>query len=158
FRLPEDYLSYEPIARRIEAAIRVSSTGTAPCHNDLLAANILDDGDRLWLIDYEYSGNNDVCFELGNIWQEAGLEPDRLDHLATAYFERPEPVEIARARLFALMARYAWTLWASIQEAVSDVDFDYWQWGMAKYVRAREEFRSPELEQLISIVQDSIKS
>jgi thiamine kinase-like enzyme len=158
FRLPEDYLSYEPTVRRIEQVLRASSPGTVPCHNDLLAANILDDGERLWLIDYELSGNNDPCFELGNIWSEAVLEPDRLEHLVTAYFGRPAPVETARARLFGLMSKYGWTLWASIQDAVSDIDFDYWQWGMAKYVRARAEFRSPELEQLISTVQESIRS
>jgi thiamine kinase-like enzyme len=158
FRLPEDYLSFEPTVRRIEKVLRASSPGTVPCHNDLLAANILDDGERLWLIDYELSGNNDACFELGNIWSEAVLEPDRLEHLVSAYFGRPAPVETARARLFGLMSKYGWTLWASIQDAVSDIDFDYWQWGMAKYVRAREEFRSPELEQLISTVQESIRS
>jgi thiamine kinase-like enzyme len=158
FRLPEDYLSYEPTVRRIEQVLRASSTGTVPCHNDLLAANIVDDGERVWLIDYELSGNNDACFELGNIWSEAVLSPDRLEHLVTAYFGRPAPVETARARLFGLMSKYGWTLWASIQDAVSDIDFDYWQWGMAKYVRAREEFRSTELEQLISTVQESIPS
>jgi thiamine kinase-like enzyme len=158
FRLPEDYLSYEPSVRRIEQVLRASSPGTVPCHNDLLAANILDDGERIWLIDYELSGNNDACFELGNIWSEAVLEPDRLEHLVSAYFGRPAPVETARARLFGLMSKYGWTLWASIQDAVSDIDFDYWQWGMAKYVRAREEFRNPELEQLISTVQESITS
>jgi thiamine kinase-like enzyme len=158
FRLPEDYLSFEPTVRRIERVLRASATGAVPCHNDLLAANIMDDGARLWLIDYEYSGNNDPCFELGNIWSEAALELDRLDHLVDAYYGRRAPVETARARLFGLMARYGWTLWASIQDAVSDVDFDFWEWGLAKYVRARAEFRSPELEQLITTVQESIRS
>jgi thiamine kinase-like enzyme len=155
FRLPEDYLSFEPQVRRIEAVLRASASGTVPCHNDLLAANIMDDGDRIWLIDYEYSGNNDVCFELGNIWSEAALDVERLEHLVAAYFGAPSPVQVARARLFGLMAKYGWTLWAAIQDAVSDVDFDFWQWGMEKYVRARQEFRSPELEQLISTIAES---
>ena len=158
FRLPEDYLSFEPAVRRVESVLRASSTGTVPCHNDLLAANIMDDGTRLWLIDYEYAGNNDPCFELGNIWSEAALPPDRLVQLVDAYYGRPAPVQTARARLFGLMAKYGWTLWASIQDAVSDVDFDFWQWGMAKYVRARQEFRSPEFEQLISTIEESISS
>jgi thiamine kinase-like enzyme len=157
FRLPEDYLSFEPLVRRIEGVLRASGQEPVPCHNDLLAANIMDDGERLWFIDYEYAGNNDVCFELGNIWSEAALEPDRLDHLVAAYFGAPSPVQTARARLFGLMAKYGWTLWASIQDAVSDVDFDFWQWGMAKYVRAREEFRSPQLEQLIHTIEESIR-
>ena len=46
---------------------------SVPCHNDLLAENYLDDGDRLWIVDYEYSGNNDPTFELGNTCQELRL-------------------------------------------------------------------------------------
>jgi thiamine kinase-like enzyme len=155
FRLPDDYLEFEPTVRRIEAVLRASAGPTVPCHNDLLAANIMDDGERLWLIDYEYSGNNDPCFELGNIWSEAALAPDRLEHLVTCYFGAPSPVQTARARLFGLMSKYGWTLWASIQDAVSDVDFDFWDWGLAKYVRARAELRGPELEELIATVQGS---
>lgn len=156
FRLPEDYESFAPAVREIEAVLRASSPGTVPCHNDLLAANIMDDGQRLWFIDYEYSGNNDPCFELGNIWSEAALPTDRLEQLVTAYYGAPSPVQTARARLFALMSKYGWTLWASIQDAVSDVDFDFWDWGMAKYVRARAEFRGPELDRLITTIRRSI--
>ena len=65
-----------------------------------------------------------------------------------SYYGAPSPAEAARARLFAVMAKYGWTLWASIQDAVSDVDFDFWQWGMEKYVRAVAEFRSSELRRL----------
>ena len=115
----------------------------------------MDDGERIWFIDFEYSGNNDPCFELGNIWSEANLPLDRLEHLVTSYFGAPSPVQLARARLFALMAKYGWTLWASIQEAVSDVDFDFWQWGMEKYVRAVAGFRSPTFDNLISIVRNN---
>jgi thiamine kinase-like enzyme len=157
FRLPDDYDSFEPTVRRIEEALRASAYGTVPCHNDLLAANIMDDGARLWLIDYEYSGNNDPCFELGNIWSEAALEADRLEHLVACYFGGPSPVQTARARLFGLMAKYGWTLWASIQASVSDVDFDFWEWGMEKYARARAEFADPLLDRLISTIRESVK-
>ena len=157
FRLPHDYVDFEPAVRRIEKVLRASSTGTVPCHNDLLTANIMDDGARLWLIDYEYSGNNDPCFELGNIWSEAALPIDRLEHLVTCYVGEPSPVQTARARLYGLMAKYGWTLWASIQNSVSDVDFDFWEWGMEKYARACAEFRDPGLEQLITTVRESIR-
>ncbi len=59
---------------------------TVPCNNDLLAANFIDDGDRIWIIDFEYAGNNDPCFELGNIWSESTLDAPLLDHLVTAYY------------------------------------------------------------------------
>jgi thiamine kinase-like enzyme len=155
FRLPEDYRDFEPQVRRLESVLRATSTGTVPCHNDLLAANMMDDGSRLWFIDYEYSGNNDACFELGNIWSEANLPLDRLDHLVTAYYGEVSAARTARARLFAVMAKYGWTLWAAIQDSVSDVDFDFWQWGMEKYVRAVAEFRSSEFDHLIDTVRES---
>lgn len=158
FRLPEDYRDFEPQVRDVEAVLRASAHATVPCHNDLLAANIMDDGRRLWLIDYEYSGNNDPCFELGNIWSEAALDIDRLEHLVACYFGAPSPVQVARARLFGLMAKYGWTLWASIRASVSCGDFDFWEWGMEKYARARAEFQSPELEYLISTVRESNRS
>jgi thiamine kinase-like enzyme len=153
FRLPPRYLEFMPQVDVMRAALAVHDDGTVPCHNDLLAANILDDGTRLWFIDYEYSGNNDACFELGNIWSEATLPLDRLEHLITAYYGLASRAKLARARLLALMSKYGWTLWASIQDAVSDADFDFWTWGMEKYDRAVAEFDSAEFAALINDVQ-----
>ncbi len=73
FRLPAGYEDFLPAFEQVAAALAVHSLPKVPCNNDLLAANVLDDGTRLWLIDYEYAGNSDACFELGNIWSEAGL-------------------------------------------------------------------------------------
>ena len=58
--------------------------------------------------------------------------------------------EVARAHLYGVMARYGWTLWASIQASVSPIDFDFWSWGMEKYVRAVEELDGPDLEHLLT--------
>jgi thiamine kinase-like enzyme len=149
FRIPEHYDRYLGRVDEVRSALAVDQVDTVPCHNDLLAANIMDTGDRLWLIDFEYSGNNDPFFELGNLWAEAELAPSRLEDLVTAYVGRPAPSKVARARLFAVLAQYGWTLWAAIQSAVSEVDFDFWSWGMAKYERARQTFDGPEFTQLI---------
>lgn len=157
FRLPSDYLDHADQAAVLDDVLHASSAGTAPCHNDLLAANIMLAPGRIWLIDFEYSGNNDVCFELGNLWSEADLPPDRLEHLVNCYFGAPSPVQVARARLFATMAKYGWTLWAAIQDAVSEVDFDFWAWGMEKYERAVAEFRSDEFAELIDTVSETTR-
>jgi len=153
YRLPAGYESHQPTIERIEAAMSVHPLPIVPCHNDLLAANIMDDGRQLWLIDYEYAGNNDPCFELGNIASEAHLSHDRLRELVAAYFGHDSSSLYARARLFALMSNYGWTLWASIQDSVSEVDFDFWAWGLEKYDRAVAELGSAELSYLISEVQ-----
>jgi thiamine kinase-like enzyme len=156
FRLPEDYADYADRVQTIRRALAVQPSRTVPCHNDLLAANIIDDGERLWFIDYEYAGNNDPCFELGNIWSEASLPVDRLEHLVGVYFGLHSPAMVARARLFALMSKYGWTLWAAIQDAVSEVDFDFWTWGMDKYERAVAEFTGSDFARLIDEVQQPI--
>ena len=96
--------------------------------NDLLAGNFIDDGARVWLIDYEYSGNNEASFELGNIWSESTLPDDLLELLTMSYWGEYSAAKIARARLWALMSKYGWTLWASIQQSVSPIEFDYWSW------------------------------
>ena len=89
FRIPDRYDDLRPQVDAAEKALAVRAEGTVPCHNDLLAANIIDDGDRIWLIDYELSGNNDACFELGNIAAESHLSDDALAELVTAYYGRP---------------------------------------------------------------------
>jgi thiamine kinase-like enzyme len=149
FRLPERYLDLMPAFARVEAAARVRAGHTVPCNNDLLAGNFVDDGAQVWLIDFEYAGNNDACFELGNIWSESSLPDDALEVLVTAYLGRHVHHEVARARLLGLASAYGWTLWAAIQHAVSSIEFDYWAWGMEKYERAAAELASPQLEHLL---------
>jgi thiamine kinase-like enzyme len=153
YRLPMTYLDLLPRVASIGNALALWPVPTVPCHNDLLAANIMDDGERIWFIDFEYSGNADPCFELGDLWSETGLPPDRLEVLVAAYFGRVSKTMIARARLYGLLANYGWTLWASIQAATSAVDFDFWAWGMEKYERAAAELGGPHVAGLIADVQ-----
>ena len=152
--IPAGYDDLMPAFQAAGRALAVRAEGTVPCNNDLLAANFIDDGDRIWLIDYEYSGNNDPCFELGNIAGECGLDTDALAALVTAYYGRPRRSRIARAQLFTLVSRYGWTLWGAIQHATSRLDFDFWSWGMERFEAAAAGFTSPEFNRLLSEAQD----
>ena len=105
------------------------------------------------LIDYEYSGNNEPSFELGNVWSESNLSLDQLEELVARYYGRPLRNKVARARLWGLMSKYGWTLWGSIQDGISDLDFDFWGWAMEKYDRAVAEFEGGAFEQLLADVQ-----
>src|SRR3954454_2331230 len=154
YRLPPSYVDFLPHVDRIRQAMSAHPVGVVPCHNDLLAANILRDTNRLWFIDFEYAGNGDPFFELGNLCSESHLGPDRLEELVSAYCGRESPAKTARARLHGLMSDYGWTLWASIQDATSELDFDFWSWGLEKYERAVSEFRGPDLAPLIKAVRD----
>ena len=150
FRLPDRYLEFADKAEQIQRVLTATPTQTVPCNNDLLAGNFIDDGTKLWLIDYEYAGNNDACFELGNIWSEAGLGPEQLEELMEAYDGELLRHRVARARLWALMSKYGWTLWGSIQSSVSKIDFDFWEWAMEKYDRAVAEFDGPDFDRLLA--------
>ncbi len=152
FRLPDRYLELEPKIRRLEGVMRVRSETTVPCNNDLLAANFIDVGGSIRLIDYEYSGNNEPSFELGNLWSESGMSLEQLDELVLRYYGQATRAKIARARLWGLIAKYGWTLWGSIQAGVSEMDFDFWAWAMEKYERAVAELEGPDFERLLDDV------
>ncbi len=155
FRLPNRYLEFGSHVEAIGRALAANEVPTVPCNNDLLAANFIDAGDKLWLIDYEYSGNNDPFFEVGNLWSEAAGTPDDLERLVAAYVGRTSAAFTARAWLWGLMSKYGWTLWASIQDGASDLDFDFWSWGMEKYDRAVVEFDGPEFGRMLALAASS---
>jgi thiamine kinase-like enzyme len=153
FRIPAGYDDLLPRFSAAEKALAVRAEGTVPCNNDLLAANFIDDGDRIWLIDYELSGNNDACFELGNIGSECHLSRDALADLVTAYYGRVRRSRIGRARLFGLVSMYGWTLWGAIQHGASPIDFDFWGWAMERFEGAAEGFTAADFPRLLEEVQ-----
>ncbi len=147
-RIPAGYREHMPAVGRIEAALAARPLPTVPCHNDLLAENYLDDGSQLWIIDYEYSGNNDPTFELGNTAQELGFDAARQEQLCAAYFgperfAREGPALMARMRLQMIMSDVGWTLWAAIQAAISTIDYDFWGWAEERWARAGSAIGAP---------------
>jgi thiamine kinase-like enzyme len=149
-RVPEGYDRLAECAAEVEAALRVHPDPLVPCHNDLLAANFLDDGGDVRIIDYEYSGTNEASFELGNLANESHLDHDQLTELVDAYYGRVSDRLVARAELWGLAGRYAWTLWGAIQHGVSDVDADFWEFAMERYEPAAELLTSHRLATLIT--------
>jgi thiamine kinase-like enzyme len=144
--IPTGYRDRMGQIARIEAALAVHPLAAVPCHNDLLADNYLDDGDRLWIVDYEYSGNNDPTFELGNTCQELGWDERRIGELCEAYFGQATDALIARMRLQMIMSDVGWTLWAAIQSDISAIDYDFAGWADERWARAEAALAGPEFE------------
>ena len=144
--IPDGYSDWLPTIARIEHAVAVGALPSAPCHNDLLCENFIDDGEALRIVDYELSGNNDPCFDLGNTAQEAEFDQDQRAALCTAYFGRQNAQEftrqLARMKLFALMSDVGWTLWGAIQAKISTVEFDFRGYYTGRWERALEVLRS----------------
>jgi thiamine kinase-like enzyme len=145
-RIPDDYRNYLGTVARIEQAVLRRALPAVPCHNDLLAENYIDDGRQLWLIDFEYSGNNDPCFELGNTCQELQYSEAQMAELCAAYFGEATTSLLARMRLFALMSDVGWTLWGAIQAKISTLDYDFWDYASTRWNRALGILKGPDLD------------
>lgn len=143
-RLPAGYRAGIAAVPAIEAALRARPLPTVPCHNDLLAENYIDDGERLWIVDYEYSGNDDPTFELGNTAQELGFDDARGAELCAAYFGDATPALLARMRLQMIMSDVGWTLWAAIQAQISAIDYDFTGWAEERWARAAAMIDGPD--------------
>jgi thiamine kinase-like enzyme len=140
---------------KIEQALLVDPLPTVPCNNDLLAENYIDDGSILWLIDYEYSGNNDPCFELGNTCQEMQFNDDQISEVCSAYFGKVSKNKIARMKLNMIMSDVGWGLWAAIQADMSKIKYDFWGWVIERWGRAVEKLDSIEFPGWLVDVQAS---
>ncbi len=151
YPLPGDYALYADRGRRLAEVLTRSRTRTAPCHNDLMPGNFIEvdgPGSRIWLIDYEYSGNNDPCYDLGDAINELLLDPERAEQLVTEYHGAANERELARARLWSLMSKYGWSLWGAIRIG-STGDPEIVEWTRAMWARAVAEFDSPEFDRLL---------
>jgi thiamine kinase-like enzyme len=144
--IPPDYRDWLPAVADIERAVAVAALPQAPCHNDLLSENFIDDGAALRIVDYELSGNNDPCFDLGNTAQEAEFDQDLRAALCEAYFGKRDARQLARMDLFALMSDVGWTLWGAIQAKISSVDYDFRGYYTGRWERALWVLRSDRLE------------
>jgi thiamine kinase-like enzyme len=95
-------------------------------HNDLLAANILDDGRRLWLLDWDYAGFNSPLFDLGGLASNSEMPPDLSESLLASYFGRPVDAGLRyRAGAMTAASLLRETMWSMVSEIHSSVNFDY---------------------------------
>jgi thiamine kinase-like enzyme len=137
-RMVADLPRLEAIADRIEAF--VGPTEVVFAHNDLLPGNFIDDGKKLWLIDWDYAGFNTPLFDLGGVASNSGFSPDETGHLLEIYYGRA-PDDALRARVQALLVASLLreALWSMVSELHSTLDFDYCAYteeNLARFERA----------------------
>jgi len=96
-----------------------------PCHNDLLNANFILDGTRLWIVDWEYAGMGDVFFDLANFSVNHELEPDEDDELLRIYFGLRRENDAAALTVMRFMSDFREATWGVLQQGISELDFDF---------------------------------
>jgi thiamine kinase-like enzyme len=113
------------VGRRIERALLDAPIALRPCHNDLLNANFIDDGERIRIVDWEYAGMGDPFFDLGNFSVNHDLTPDEDAVLLEAYEGEVRPARLARLALMRIVSDFREAMWGVLQQGISSLDVDF---------------------------------
>ena len=142
--LPDGYAAVQQQAETVRAALEAHPVASVPCHCDPLCENFLDTGERMYLIDYEYAGNNDPMWDLGDLSVEAGFTPEQDSALLNAYFDgSPPPEQVGRMIAYKALCDLLWTLWGVIQHVNGNEADHFWAYAVARFERCRSLMASP---------------
>jgi thiamine kinase-like enzyme len=147
--LPAEYQQARSVAARIATVLPLEDP--VPCHDDLLAANVLcapGPPPGPMLVDWEYAGMGHRMFDLGNLAVNNEFDEPAELRLLEAYFEeRPTPGRRAALALMRIMSDAREAAWGIVQEAVSEVDFDFGDYARRHFDRLRRAAGDSRLEQ-----------
>jgi thiamine kinase-like enzyme len=145
--LPGGYSQALERAGAIERALEGPEHAPVPCHDDLLAANFLNEDGRVLIVDWEYAGMGDRYFDLGNFAVNNELTEDGESRLLEAYFGEPADVRRrATLRVMRFMSDFREAMWGVVQSGISDLDFDFDGYASQHFERLAETARDPRFE------------
>jgi thiamine kinase-like enzyme len=146
---PAEYAEAKALADEIERAL--GPRPARPCHNDLLNANFIADGDRLWIVDWEYAGMGDPFFDLANFAVNNGLDDDGDRALLEAY-GRPDDEALDDLTLMRFMSDFREAMWGAVQHAVSALDVDFAAYAREHFERLDATAGSPRFRSALDAV------
>ena len=136
--LPEGYHDVLAEAETVRAALNAHPLPLTACHCDPLCENFLDTGERMWVVDWEYSGMNDPMWDLGDLSVEAGFDAAQDEEMIAAYFAgAPRPDQLGRVVIYKAMCDLLWTLWGLIQHANQNPVDDFMAYALNRFHRCR---------------------
>jgi thiamine kinase-like enzyme len=145
--------------RAAEVATRIASLRGAqppqPCHNDLLNANFILDGARLWIVDWEYAGMGDVFFDLANFSVNHELGPEEDDELLRCYFGERTEQDAAVLALMRFMSDFREAMWGVLQQALSELEFDFAAYAQRHFERLERTAAAPRFRAALHALESS---
>ena len=153
--LPSWYQEVVSAAEPIKKLLANKALPLAPCHCDPLCENFLDDGEKMWIVDWEYSGMNDPLWDVGDLSVEAGMTADQDAEMMLAYFDRtPTAAENGRMIIYKAMCDLLWTLWGLIQHADNNPAEDFWAYSTGRFDRCKSLMFSSNFQKHLDAVRD----
>jgi thiamine kinase-like enzyme len=152
--IPAAYDRAHALAGRIESALAANPVADVTCHNDLLNANFLKDGDRVRIVDYEYAGMGDPFFDLGNFSINNELTPDAQELLLRLVFTDPRDVHRARLGLMRVMSDFREAMWGVLQQGISTLDVDYVAYADTHFARLEATAADDRFEDWLAAAKD----
>ena len=149
--LPDGYDAVQAQAVVARAALEANPVPLAPCHCDPLCENFLDTGDTMYVIDYEYAGNNDPMWDLGDLSVEGRFGAQQDAALLAAYFDgNVPPAQAARMVVHKAMCDLLWTLWGVIQHVNENPVDDFWAYATGRFERCRALMATTEFHDAVA--------
>jgi len=144
--LPKKLFKYVNNINTLKQKLYLPNDKLVSCHNDLLAANIINKDNQIFIVDFDYSGNNDPCFELGNLSVEMEYDDEQINKLVKSYYGGINENIISRVNLQGVVSDIGWSLWSYVQIENSNLNFDYSTHAIYRLERAINKMESKEYE------------
>ncbi|RWI88850.1 MAG: LPS biosynthesis choline kinase [Mesorhizobium sp.] len=153
--LPPGYHDVVREAGSVREALVTHPIQLAACHCDPLCENFLDTGERMWIVDWEYSGMNDPLWDLGDLSVEGKFDAGQDEELMRAYFGgEARPAERGRVVIHKAMCDLLWTLWGLIQLANNNPVDDFRAYADGRFARCKALMETPEFSRHLAAVRE----
>lgn len=137
--LPDGYAEVQKDAEAVRVALSAHELPNKPSHCDPMVENCIYDGKKMFIIDFEYAGNNDPMWDLGDLSVEGDFSDEQDLELMTAYFgQAPNAFDVGRMVMYKAMCDLLWTLWGVVQHANKNPAEDFWAYAVARLERCRK--------------------
>ncbi|MBZ9966025.1 phosphotransferase family protein [Mesorhizobium sp. BR1-1-2] len=153
--LPAGYHDVVREAGGVRAALSAHTLPVVACHCDPLCENFLDTGDRMWIVDWEYSGMNDPLWDLGDLSVEGRFDAAQDEEMMRAYFGgEAKPAERGRIVIYKAMCDLLWTLWGLIQLANHNPVDDFRAYADGRFARCKALMETPEFSRHLAAIRE----
>jgi thiamine kinase-like enzyme len=151
--LPDSYDDVQRQAELVRTALEAAPVPLLPCHCDPLCENFLDTGTTMFIIDYEYAGNNDPMWDLGDLSVEGEFGDDQDAALLRAYFDGdPPPAQRGRMIAYKALCDLLWTLWGVIQHVNNNPADDFWAYAVGRFERCKALMSSADFDTQVAAI------